>query len=104
MNKILLFLLTTIYLFGNEVNEHKIDLFFGNGIDTSYQEAKKVTKKLNGVVKKIYFMNGVNDLINNQDSQEFEVDGTKPVKVEVKIYDMYKGTFLVKNYSTQIVY
>lgn len=49
-------------------------------------------------------MNGVNNLINNQDSQEFEVDGTKPVKVEVKIYDMYKGTFLVKNYSTQIVY
>lgn len=64
----------------------------------------KLEYVINGVVKKIYFMGNINDLINNPDNQEFEVDGTKPVKVEVKIYDMYKGTYLVKNYSTQIVY
>lgn len=38
MNKILfIYLFFSSILFANNINEHKVDLFFGNGIDTSFK-------------------------------------------------------------------
>ena len=36
-----LLLLLTIDLFSAEIDERKIDIYFANGIDTIYEEAKK---------------------------------------------------------------
>lgn len=56
MKYLILISLFCTLIFADKINEHKIDLYFGNGIQNTFQEANAAGNDLaNKLLKKVYF-------------------------------------------------